>query len=32
MYDPILQKEYYQVRAIFEPHQVRMDRLPGELD
>jgi hypothetical protein len=32
MYDPILQKEYYQVRAIFEPHQVRTDRLPGKPD
>ncbi len=32
MYDPILQKEYYQVRAIFEPHQVRIDRVPGTLD
>ena len=32
MYDPITQKEYYQVRAIFEPHQVRIDRVPGELD
>ncbi len=32
MFDPILQKEYYQVRAIFEPHNVRIDRLPGELD
>ncbi len=32
MYDPILQKEYYQVRAIFEPHQVRIDRLPGQAD
>ena len=31
-YDPILQSEYYQVRAIFEPHQVRTDRVPGELD
>lgn len=30
--DPILQSEYYQVRAIFEPHQVRTDRVPGELD
>ena len=29
MYDPITQKEYYQVRAIFEPHHVRTDRLPG---
>jgi hypothetical protein len=32
MYDPILQKDYYQVRAIFEPHQVRIDRVPGTLD
>jgi hypothetical protein len=32
MYDPITQKEYYQVRAIFEPHQVRTDRVPGQLD
>src|SRR5262249_15909254 len=32
MYDPILQKEYYQVRAIFEPHQVRLDRRPGQPD
>ena len=30
--DPITQTEYYQVRAIFEPHQVRTDRVPGELD
>ncbi|MCA9040519.1 MAG: DUF1553 domain-containing protein [Planctomycetaceae bacterium] len=27
MYDPISQKEYYHFRAIFEPHQVRIDRL-----
>ena len=32
MYDPILQTDYYQVRAIFEPHQVRTDRLPGKPD
>jgi hypothetical protein len=32
MFDPIQQKEYYQVRAIFEPHQVRIDRLPGQPD
>src|SRR5262249_9460926 len=32
MYDPIRQQEYYQVRAIFEPHQVRIDRVPGQLD
>jgi hypothetical protein len=31
-FDPILQKEYYQVRAIFDPHQVRIDRLPGQSD
>jgi hypothetical protein len=30
--DPITQAEYYAVRAIFEPHQVRTDRVPGELD
>ncbi len=32
MFDPILQKEYYQVRAVFEPHKVRTDRLPGQAD
>jgi hypothetical protein len=32
MYDPLLQREYYQVRAIFEPHNVRIDRLPLEAD
>jgi hypothetical protein len=31
-FDPILQKEYYGVRAVFEPHQVRIDRLPGQAD
>ncbi|HEV8291242.1 MAG TPA: DUF1549 and DUF1553 domain-containing protein, partial [Tepidisphaeraceae bacterium] len=31
-FDPIAQKDYYQMRAFFEPHQVRIDRLPGELD
>jgi hypothetical protein len=30
--DPIEQTEYYRLRAVFEPHQVRTDRLPGELD
>jgi hypothetical protein len=30
--EPISQAEYYQFRAIFEPHQVRIDRVPGELD
>jgi hypothetical protein len=32
MFDPISQKEYYQVRAIFEPYQVRLDRVPGQAD
>jgi len=32
MYDPISQAEYYQMRAVFEPYQVRTDRIPGELD
>ena len=31
-YDPISQEDYYRVRAIFEPHHVRTDRVPGELD
>jgi hypothetical protein len=30
--DPIAQREYYQIRAIFEPHQVRIDRVPGQPD
>ncbi|MGL4465019.1 MAG: DUF1549 domain-containing protein, partial [Planctomycetia bacterium] len=32
MYDPITQKEYYQFRAFFEPHEVRTDSIRGELD
>lgn len=28
-FDPIVQQEYYTFRAIFEPHNVRTDRLPG---
>jgi hypothetical protein len=32
MYDAISQEEYYRLRAIFEPHQVRLDRLPTEAD
>ena len=32
MFDPVSQQEYYQLRAIFEPHEVRADRLPGEPD
>lgn len=31
-YDPITQVDYYRMRAIFEPHQVRLDPLPGTLD
>ncbi|MHA3770841.1 DUF1553 domain-containing protein [Verrucomicrobiota bacterium sgz303538] len=30
MTDPVSQAEYFQLRAIFEPHQVRIDRVPGE--
>lgn len=31
-YDPLSQQDYYRMRAIFEPHQVRLDALPGEAD
>ena len=31
-YDPILQTDYYRFRAFFEPHKIRMDRVPGEPD
>jgi mono/diheme cytochrome c family protein len=31
-YDPFSQVEYYRMRAIFEPYQVRTDMVPGELD
>jgi len=31
-YDPILQKDYFQFRAFFEPLDLRQDRLPGEAD
>jgi hypothetical protein len=31
-YDPISQEEYYRFRAIFEPHDVRTDRVPGQAD
>ncbi len=31
-YDPIAQADYYRLRAIFEPYQVRTDLLPGETD
>ncbi|QDV53144.1 PSD1 and planctomycete cytochrome C domain-containing protein [Gimesia fumaroli] len=29
-YDPLTHQDYYQMRAIFEPYQVRLDALPGE--
>lgn len=32
VYDPIPQTDYYRMRAVFEPHQVRTDRVPGEVD
>jgi hypothetical protein len=32
MTDPISQLDYYRLRAVFEPHQVRVDRVPGQLD
>lgn len=31
-YDPITQQDYYRLRAIFEPHQVRLDPVPGNTD
>ena len=31
-YDPFSQVEYYQMRAFFEPYQIRTDVLPGETD
>jgi len=31
-YDPFTQVNYYQMRAIFEPYQVRTEALPGEVD
>ncbi|HUR54199.1 MAG TPA: PSD1 and planctomycete cytochrome C domain-containing protein, partial [Gemmataceae bacterium] len=31
-YDPVSQLDYYRLRAVFEPYQVRMDLVPGELD
>jgi Protein of unknown function (DUF1549)/Protein of unknown function (DUF1553)/Planctomycete cytochrome C len=30
MYDPLAQRDYYALRAFFEPYDVRTDRLPGE--
>ncbi len=31
-YDPIGHLDYYKFRAIFEPYQVRVDVMPGQLD
>lgn len=31
-YDPISQVDYYRFRAFFEPHQIRLDAVPGESD
>ena len=31
-YDPITHLDYYRLRAVFEPHQVRVDAVPGESD
>ncbi|MGB0326181.1 MAG: PSD1 and planctomycete cytochrome C domain-containing protein [Akkermansiaceae bacterium] len=31
-YDPIDHVDYYKFRAIFEPYQVRVDAVPGQLD
>jgi len=31
-YDPISHEDYYRFRAIFEPHQVRLDPVPGVTD
>jgi hypothetical protein len=31
-FDPVAQKEYYQLRAFFESYNVRIDRVPGQRD
>ena len=31
-YDPILQQDYYRFRAFFEPHDIRIDLVPGQKD
>ena len=31
-YDPITQREYFRLRAVFEPLELRHDRVPGEPD
>ena len=32
MYDPFSQREYYTMRAIFEPYDIRTDRIPGQVN
>ena len=32
MTDPLKQTDYYALRAVFEPHQVRLDHVPGQAD
>jgi hypothetical protein len=31
-FDPLTHDDYYSMRAIFEPHQVRLDSVPGQID
>ena len=31
-YDPLTQQDYYRFRAFFEPHDIRIDPLPGQPD
>lgn len=31
-YDPFTQSDYYSLRAVFEPYQVRTEMIPGEVD
>jgi hypothetical protein len=31
-YDPIAQQDYYRFRAFFEPHDIRIDPVPGQPD
>ncbi len=31
-FDPIAQADYYRMRAFFEPYQLRIDELPGEVN
>ncbi len=31
-YDPISQEDYYRLRAVFEPYQIRTEMVPGEVE